>query len=99
MEENMVNNDNEIVETFGANETEVVKVDHSSEKAVVIGAVVATAVTAGLYGLSKLGEKVAAKLKRIKLKKEAEDEIARARAFESYDEQVAEFHDETSENN
>lgn len=96
MEENNVND--VVVETFDANETDVVEVDHSNAKAVAIGAVAATAVTAGIYGLYKLGGKVVAKVKRAKLKKQAEDEIARAQAFESYDEQVAEFHDETSEN-
>lgn len=97
MEENMTNNDEVIVETFGANETDVVEVDHSNAKAVAIGAVAATAVTASIYGLYKLGGKVVAKVKRAKLKKQAEDEIARARAFESYDEQVEAFHEEISE--
>ena len=97
MDDNM-NVTDEVVKTFDANETDVVEVDHSNAKAVAIGAVAATAVTAGIYGLYKLGGKVVAKVKRAKLKKQAEDEIARAQAFESYDEQVAEFHDETSEN-
>ena len=90
MEENMMTNDEVIVETG-----DVVEVDHNSDvKAVAIGAVAATAVTASIYGLYKLGGKVVAKVKRAKLKKQAEEEIEKARAFESYDEQVGEIHRE-----
>ena len=95
MEENNVND--VVVETFDANETDVVEVDHSNAKAVAIGAVAATAVTASIYGLYKLGGKVVAKVKRAKLKKQAEDEIAKAQAFESYDDQVAEIHRDIDE--
>ena len=95
MEENNVND--VVVETFDANETDVVEVDHSNAKAVAIGAVAATAVTASIYGLYKLGGKVVAKVKRAKLKKQAENEIAKAQAFESYDDQVAEIHRDIDE--
>ena len=96
MDKNM-NVTDEVVETFDANETDVVEVDHSNAKAVAIGAVAATAVTASIYGLYKLGGKVVAKVKRAKLKKQAEDEIAKAQAFESYDDQVAEIHRDIDE--
>lgn len=92
MEENM--NTNEVVETYDATETDVVNVDHSDVKAIAIGAFVATTVTAGAYGLYKLGGKIVAKAKRAKAKKQAEKEIAKAQAFESYDEAVQEIHDE-----
>ena len=91
MEENM--NTNEVVETYDTTETDVVEV-HSNAKPVIIGAAVATTVTACLYGAYRLGGRIAAKVKRNRLKKEAEDEIARARAFESYDETVQEIHGE-----
>lgn len=92
MEENM--NTNEVVETYDATETDVVNVDHSDVKAIAIGAAAATAVTAGIYGLYKLGGKVVAKVKRARAKKQAEEEIAKAQAFESYDEAVQEIHGE-----
>ena len=95
MEENM---NNEVVETYDVSDTEVVEVDNNSDaKAIAIGAVAATAVTAGIYGLYKLGGKVVAKVKKSRIKKQAEAEIAQAFEFESYDEAVEEFHKEPLE--
>ena len=94
MEENM---NNEVVETYDVSDTEVVEVDNSGAKAIAIGAVAATAVTAGIYGLYKLGGKVVAKVKKSRIKKQAEAEIAQAFEFESYDEAVEEFHKEPLE--
>lgn len=102
MNENEMNN--EVTETENVEDNfEVYDPEESSNggeaKAVVIGAAAAAVVTAGIYGGYKLVGKAKAAWKRHKLKKEAEKEIAQAKAFEEYDEAVQAIHEEQETEN
>ena len=96
MNENEMNN--EVTETEVVDNEVCYDLEESSDsgeaKAVVIGAAAAAVVTAGIYGGYKLVNKAKAAWKRHKLKKEAEKEIAQAKAFEEYDEAVQAIHEE-----
>lgn len=80
-------------ETYDLCETD----DAGNVKAVAIGATAAAIVTAGIYGGYKLVGKAKAAWKRHKLKKQAEEEIAQAEAFEDYDQAVDRIHEEQQE--
>ena len=96
MEENMNNATvDEVVETFDG---DIVEVDHSDLKAVGVGAAVATVTTVGIIAAKKfVVDPAVGWFKRRALKKQAEAEIAQARASMSYDEQVAEIHRDIDE--
>lgn len=100
MNENEMNNevmDTDVVETeetYDLCESD----DSGNAKAVVIGAAAAAVVTAGIYGGYKLVGKAKAAWQRRKLRKQAEEEIAKAEAFNSYDEAVAEIHEQETDN-
>lgn len=68
--------------------------DSGNAKAVVIGAAAAAVVTAGIYGGYKLVGKAKAAWRRRKLRKQAEEEIAQAQAFDNYDAAVNEIHEQ-----
>lgn len=92
------NEKNEVMDTDDVVETEETydlceNDDSGNAKAVVIGAAAAAVVTAGIYGGYKLVGKAKAAWQRRKLRKQAEEEIAKAEAFNSYDEAVAEIHE------
>ena len=96
MEENMNNvesTENEVQET---EVYDLVEEDSSGDaKAVAIGAIAAAVVTASIYGGYKLVGKAKAAWNRRKLKKQAEEEIERAKAFDEYEEAVEAIHNET----
>ena len=96
-------NENEVMENVDVtevdqNENECYDLCESNDsgeaKAVVIGAAAAAVVTAGIYGGYKLAGKAKAAWKRHKLKKQAEEEIAQAQAFDNYDAAVNEIHEQ-----
>lgn len=96
-EDNMMENtevtEDQDVEVYDLSESN----DSGEAKAVVIGAAAAVVVTAGIYGGYKLVGKAKAAWRRHKLKKQAEQEIAQAEAFEAYDDAVAKIHEEQTE--
>ena len=95
MDENM---NVEVMETEVEDNNDVYEIEESSgngdAKAVVIGATAAAVVTAGIYGAYKLAGKAKAAWDRHKLKKQAEQEIAQAQAFDNYDAAVDKIHEE-----
>lgn len=82
-------------------EGEVIAPESGSDIApVVVGAAVATVATVVIIAGEKFVVRpICAWFKRRALKKRAKSEIDQARATMSYEEQVAEFHEEEPENN
>lgn len=97
MNENEMNEVMETEEVAVNDEVYDLADDSGNAKAVAIGATAALVTTAGIYGAYKLGVKAKAAWDRRKLKKQAEEEIQQAKAFDSYDQAVSEIHEEQTE--